>query len=119
MVARHRADRHPESGGCLHVASSRPYDQQQRVAILIRQPPQLADELCAQATILVLDQRRGSPRETLQRLQTSLLGSAMISDDVIGDAAQPWQNARPLSAAALSSPERADKHLRGEIIAHL
>jgi hypothetical protein len=113
----HGADRHSESGGCLLVAELAPYDQQQRVTILARQPPQLADELCAQGTILVLDQLRGSGRETLQRLQTALLSSTMIGDDVIGDAEQPWQNACLLSTAPLSPPESAGEHLRGEVIA--
>jgi hypothetical protein len=115
----HGADRYSQSGGCLLVAELTPYDQQQRITILARQPPQLADELCAQGTILVLDQLRGGDRETLQRFQPPLLGSTMVGDDMIGDAEQPWQNAVLLSATPLSSPESADEHLRAEVITRL
>jgi hypothetical protein len=115
----HGADGHPESGGCLLVGEFSPYDQQQRVTILAREPPQLADELCAQGTILVLDQLRRSGRETLQRPQASLLLSTMIGDDVVGDAEQPRQSALLLSAAPLSPSEGAGEHLSGEVSARL
>jgi len=115
----HGADGHPQCGGCLLVAQLAPYDQQQRITILARQPPQLANELCAQGTIFVLDQLRGGGRKTLQRFQASLLRSTMIGDDVIGDAEQPWQHAGLLSAAPISSPEGACEHLRAEVIARL
>ena len=115
----HGADGHAEGGGCLLVAELAPYDQQQSVTVPAGQLPQLADELCAQGTILVLDQLRRSRRETLQRLQASLLGSAMIGDHVIGDTEQPGQSACLLGAAPLSSPEGAREHLGGKVIARL
>ena len=112
-------DRHPQSGGGLLVAELTPYDQQQRITIFARQPPKLTDELCAQDTILVLDQLRRGARETLQRFQAPLLGSAMIGDDVIGDTEQPRQHAGLLDATPLPPPERACEHLRGQVIACL
>jgi hypothetical protein len=108
-----------QCGGCLLVAQLAPHDQQQRITILTRQPPQLANELCAQGAIFVLDQLRGGGRKTLQRFQASLLRSTMIGDDVIGDAEQPWQRAGLLSAAPISSSEGAGEHLRAEVIARL
>jgi hypothetical protein len=115
----HGADGHPESDGCLLVAELAPYDQQERIAVLARQSSQLADQLCAQGTILVLDQLRRRGGLTLHRLQAPLLGSTMIGDDVIGDAEQPRQNACLLSATPLSSPEGAGEHFSGEVIARL